>query len=345
MPQKKAEDEDLTFLVTTNPFATSAADKRRVRSAAALKSWPERRKKVSRKLRDSEEGEETSDFIEQGPSSPSSSIRISSLDPRPSNTSEDVPFYYEVRHPGTATSITHSIQINSPPTVAEPCPRQKTPELPCKCWRCDAQRHQSLVRQKRPRVDLQSRKRLADGSLKFSGGLALITPPSSPEPEQPVSSRADPFNCYPVPYHPWFDGILHHMLTIYAPRGWPALKITREQGIKWEWFMTQHALAEPALFYVRLLFGSGDLIRLKVLKPEITYWLRAQAIKAINQALEDPARAISDPMILAVGRIALHESMYGDRHAANMIHRPAVRRTSLLHHDEISLTRESSNAE
>ena len=90
--------------------------------------------------------------------------------------------------------------------------------------------------------------------------------------------------------------------------------------------MTQHALAEPALFYVRLLFGTGDLIRLKVLNPEVSYWVQAQAIQAINEALEDRKRAISDPLILAVGRIALHETLYGDKKAASVVHRPAQKR-------------------
>jgi len=116
------------------------------------------------------------------------------------------------------------------------------------------------------------------------------------------------------------------MLTVFAPRGWPALKITKDEGLNWEWFMTQHALAEPALFYVRLLFASGDLIRLGTLSRETSYWLQDQAIRAINEALSDPSRATSDPLILAVGRIALHESMYGNRQAANVIHRPAQQR-------------------
>lgn len=90
--------------------------------------------------------------------------------------------------------------------------------------------------------------------------------------------------------------------------------------------MTQHALSEPALFYVRLLFASGDMIRLKVLSPEVALWLQSQAIAAINEALSDPKRATSDAMILAVGRIALHESLYGDKAAATSYHRPAQRR-------------------
>lgn len=90
--------------------------------------------------------------------------------------------------------------------------------------------------------------------------------------------------------------------------------------------MTQHALSEPALFYVRLLFASGDLIKLQVLNPEYSYWLQAQAITAINEALSDPRRATSDALILAVGRIAMHEAFYGNKDAANIMHRPAQRR-------------------
>lgn len=115
-------------------------------------------------------------------------------------------------------------------------------------------------------------------------------------------------------------------MTIYAPRGWPALRITQSQGIQWEWFLTQNALCEPALFYVRLLFGSGDLIRLGGLAPPYMLWLRARAIDSINAALSDPIRACSDALILAVGRIAMHEHMYGDREMSVAIHRPAQKR-------------------
>jgi len=94
--------------------------------------------------------------------------------------------------------------------------------------------------------------------------------------------------------------------------------------------MTQHALQEPALFYVRLLFATGDLVALGRLRPEVPLWLRARAVQAINRALDNPAQATSDALILAVGRIALHESMYGDRIASNAIHRPAQYRMIMM---------------
>jgi hypothetical protein len=115
-------------------------------------------------------------------------------------------------------------------------------------------------------------------------------------------------------------------MTVFAPRAWPALKINSEQGLHWEWFMTQHALAEPALFYVRLLFASGDLARMNAIPANTTAWLRYQAVKTINEALSEPTRATSDALILAVGRIALHECLYGNRETSNRVHRPAQAR-------------------
>lgn len=159
--------------------------------------------------------------------------------------------------------------------------------------------------------------------IKTEGAIALY---SLPRPATISPGRDDPFNCYPVEWHPWFDGLLRYMMTVFAPRAWPVLDITEAQGQRWEWFMTQHAMEEPALFYVRLLFASGDLIRLGALNREASFWLQSQAIKAINEALEDPRRSASDGLILAVGRIALHECMYGDRTASNAVHRPAQRR-------------------
>ncbi|PPJ57873.1 hypothetical protein CBER1_00033 [Cercospora berteroae] len=155
---------------------------------------------------------------------------------------------------------------------------------------------------------------------------AIVRQPRTPSPEKISVAQHDPFNCFTVPWQPWYDGLLHYMTTVFAPRAWPTLKITSEEGIKWETFMTQHAMEEPALFYVRLLFASGELIQVGSLRRERSHWLQAQAIKVINEALSDSKRSISDGLILAVGRISLHECMYGNRDAATHMHRPAQKR-------------------
>lgn len=329
MPPKVDNGEELTFVVSTNPHTSSAADRKKVRSAAALKSWPDRRKRTFEQFRDHSRNQPTSQVPKEEPGPSRGGEKTKQKQAVPIQVSNAAGLQQaESSSSADAIEIIHA-SLPSSDDFTQPCSRESTPELPCQCWKCQPERSralmQTLTRQVR-HEERQVRQRTADGGFRRPADVALITPPSSPSPSPPVSEMADPFNCYPVPYRPWFDGILHHMLTVFAPRGWPALKITHAQGLQWEWFMTQHALAEPALFYVRLLFASGDLIRVNVLKREVSYWLQAQAIQSINEALKDPKRATSDQLILAVGRIALHEGMYGDRHASNTVHRPAQQR-------------------
>lgn len=200
-------------------------------------------------------------------------------------------------------------------------PRSKKHPQSCRCQQCSYITPASSVAAS-PKSEYEFEMGHSD-QIKTEGAIALY---SVPRPATISPGRDDPFSCYPVEWHSWYDGLLRYMMTVFAPRAWPVLDITEAQGQRWEWFMTQHSMEEPALFYVRLLFASGDLIRLGALNREASFWLQSQAIKAINEALEDPKRAASDGLILAVGRIALHECMYGDRAASNAIHRPAQRR-------------------
>lgn len=376
MSGRKRKQEPIDFIVTTSDGtdASAAANRRRVRSVAALKSWPERRRKTFQNGETVGPGHQSTFLVEE--STPRKQVK-----PHPAQWQDDVQrtnftpslspaASYAASSPGPSSAQDVSedakgqrkrVAFDNDPHVNKPesedaiieIPRlspalsahgdhlsgstilEERPDTPCRCQICERRRMglpTSEPSSAYPVALVPIRRRMAgfiEPSLIAPGGdVSLITPPATPDPVlRGISSgRADPFNQYPVPYQPWFDGILHHMLNIYAPRGWPALNVTREQGNHWEWFMTQNALKEPALFYVRLLFGSGDLIHLGSMQPQIMYWLRAQAIKAINEALEDSKRAISDAMIIAVGRIALHESLYGDRDAANQIHRPAQKR-------------------
>ncbi|KXT13745.1 hypothetical protein AC579_10085 [Pseudocercospora musae] len=328
MPPKKKQ---IDFIVTTSDpnDASNAANKKRVRSVAALKSWPERRKKIFEQLESSGSGHGA--FLLHEPDQPQQ--------PQPCPPANNT-----AKH--ASTGVAKRPRVYGPPRPESAAYRKAFARLkakaadhhvhnssvPCRCQQCRSKRRIAntplgAVPSSHAIVPARS-KRMADGSeklIEFSGDMAMITPPSSPGPS-PSPRRLDPFNLYPVQYQPCFDLILHHMMTVYAPRGWPALKISRDQGVKWEWFMTQNSLSEPALFYVRLLFGSGDMIRLGSLRSDIMYWLRQEAIKAINDALGDPNRSCSDALILAVGRIALHEHMYGDKYASSHVHRPAQKR-------------------
>ncbi|KAI6869578.1 hypothetical protein KC323_g2633 [Hortaea werneckii] len=324
----EGDQTGFTFVVTTSASKQTAEDKKKVRSAAALSSWPERRKRIFEQVDERQAGQgkfhlDTSHRARQ-PSTTRKKFRAeqtssSTAVTQPAGDARDGRINRSLQlAPGAIQPLVRRSEYGPAPTQ---CTRPTSPKTSCNCQQCD------------PKIShwkAWGHGRAAETyglgvqeGLKRPGDLALATPPATPGPSPCVTDMADPFNCYPVEYQPWFDRVLHHMLTEFAPRGWPALKITREQGIMWEHFMTQHALSDPALFYVRLLFACGDMIRLGVLRRETSWWCQARAIQAINEALADPKRATSDPLILAVGRIALHESMYGDKNAAHKMHRPA----------------------
>lgn len=209
---KEKAEEELTFVVTTNPYdQSSVANKRRVRSVAALRSWPERRKKTFENL-DSTGAKggfvlDPPNASTAGPSKPSTAKRKRKTGPLP---------------------ITPNEVAKPPEDDEEPLFETCTRALSdfCNCIHCRAERTYRFQRSQAAadaqRGDevvalTQSRKRTADGQLKPrapGGDMAMLTPPASPTPSPLVivnnDGRAEPFNCYPVPYRPWFDRILHH---------------------------------------------------------------------------------------------------------------------------------------
>lgn len=85
-------------------------------------------------------------------------------------------------------------------------------------------------------------------------------------------------------------------------------------------------MAEPALFYTSLFLASGIPVAEGHFPLKAALWLRYKTVEAMKQAIADPKRSLSTPVILAVGRIALHEHIYGNRELAHNIHRPAQKR-------------------
>ncbi|KAK5111807.1 hypothetical protein LTR62_004727 [Meristemomyces frigidus] len=334
MPPKQAPEQgtqDLQFVVTTqqNPQnGTSAANRRKVRSQAALKSWPGRRNRNFEQLEVSVNRSGTSrgsqnprprapqESSQKAQSSRRRDAGLSSSEAGPQPADKLLQSHNDVSDSQPEILLPHtSINAGLITPYTRPTPPGHQDYFP-------AQRQPIIVP---PPATLQRQKRTADGTPKPHPFSPFLSPPPSPLSSSSINT-SDPFNTSPVPPKPGFARILHHMMTVFAPRGWQSLHITTDQGRMWERFMTQHALAEPALFYVRLLFASGDMIRLGILPRETSYWLRGRAITAINEALRDPERAASDGLILAVGRIGFHEAMYGDRAASDRVHRPAQQR-------------------
>ena len=112
-------------------------------------------------------------------------------------------------------------------------------------------------------------------------------------------------------------------MTVFSHLGWAAAGISQREGATWEHTMVHLNLAEPALFYVRLLFGAGDLIKHGVLRPEMKFHLTHRAVKEMNSAIGDPRRCTSEAIILAVSFIALCEVSFSGDMAVARLHRTA----------------------
>ncbi|KAK5685705.1 hypothetical protein LTR17_027002 [Elasticomyces elasticus] len=330
MPPKTYEGPELQFVVTTSPGqSNTAANRKRVRSQAPLQSWTERRKRNFEQLEDSRTGREAFRVVTPAVLSRPTSMAQALKQQAPAEPCPGT--VIALQHlrllPTPAASTSNMVMLHTPfrsENAEVMCQRRKTPNLPCGCWQCLPERHLAARHVARRVFVPQSRKKARNRTMQLEGDLAMIGPPSSPENAWRFTGMADPVDCYPVAYKPWFGDMSQEMLTASAQRGWPALKITRGQELAcWEKLMCQHAVAEPALFHVCLLFLSSELIHMKILQPETSFLLRVAAFEAISVTLRDAKRASSDPLVLAVDRVALHENLYSDRNAANILHPPA----------------------
>lgn len=246
------KSKQIDFIVSTgNPNdASSQANKKRVRSVAALKSWPERRRKILDQLESSASGQ-SAFLIDEPlpkrraappPPAPASRQPLSEtavrflgpprppppVPPKPRKLSPELfipktssPTYLGIGA-GSSIALYHEALSRVPPTpLAVAQVHTFHAGTPCHCGPC---RHKRRLLGTPPGSVSSSdyvvparRKRMADGTEKgglFGGDMAMITPPSSPA-SSPARSQTDPFNCYPVPYQPWFDQILHHS-TLYC---------------------------------------------------------------------------------------------------------------------------------
>ncbi|KAI7095233.1 hypothetical protein KC343_g22905, partial [Hortaea werneckii] len=227
--QKKfsgTEDDQagFTFVVTTSASKQTAEDKKKVRSAAALSSWPERRKRIFEQVDERQAGQgkfylDTSHRARQ-PSTTRKKARAeqtssSTAVSQPAGNFKDGKVNGSLQlAPGVIQPLVKRGEYGSAPTQ---CTRPNSPKIPCNCQQCDP-KFSHWKAWGNGRASETYGLGVQEG-LKRPGDLALATPPATPGPSPCVTDMADPFNCYPVEYQPWFDRVLHHMLTEFAPRG------------------------------------------------------------------------------------------------------------------------------
>ncbi|KAK4507755.1 hypothetical protein PRZ48_001490 [Zasmidium cellare] len=144
-----------------------------------------------------------------------------------------------------------------------------------------------------------------------------------PNPLAMDASMRDPFGTYPVRYRSWFGQLINFWYNVVFARSTRVLKATRSELDLYTAWSRRQELSEPALFYTALYLASGIPVAEGLFPLKAALWLRYKTVEAMKEALADPERAMSTPVILAVGRIALHEHIYGNRELAHKVHRPA----------------------
>ncbi|GIZ47560.1 hypothetical protein CKM354_001064800 [Cercospora kikuchii] len=128
---------------------------------------------------------------------------------------------------------------------------------------------------------------------------------------------------HPVPFEPWFDWLTSYWYERTMPRSTSLLKTNMQQIQLYTTWSRRMEFSEPALYYMSLLLATGIPVANGSFPLVKALWLRGKTIQAINDALNDPQRATSNALIVAMGQLALHEHIYGDRALAHRGHRLA----------------------
>lgn len=136
----------------------------------------------------------------------------------------------------------------------------------------------------------------------------------------PVSSPTDPFGAYPVPSQPWFQWVMDFYQHVQLPPGLAVVQQSNDEGRQYITWHLREAMSDPAMFYMQLLNASAPLVVQGRLPRDIIIWLRCMLVSALNEAIHDPVRAVSTPVLLTVASIALHERLYGDVNLAVEVH-------------------------
>lgn len=227
MANQADQDLELQFVVSTNPLAKNDADRRRVRAQAAMQSWPQRRRREFERLT-----QHVPDAVNAG--------SVPALEPIRTRNN-------------TSQTRARRRRKAEPPQALSPSDRERAVP-PALLERATASSDDRILRAHAPRDELASDRSLriahqeaarhvlvprrstsghSDGSG-WEGDLAMISAPPTPDPQLLLGSAINPFAQYPIPWRPWFNELVHHMHAVYAPRGWPALGLTYEQGMEWE---------------------------------------------------------------------------------------------------------------
>ena len=136
-----------------------------------------------------------------------------------------------------------------------------------------------------------------------------------------ATSTADSFE-----FETMLKSVEDYMHVVFSPLWWSSLGISEQYAVIWEECLAACSRQETALHYARLLFTSGHLLETGVVRPALCEMLKQKTTAAIHESLMSDRRD-SNGLILAIGRLAFYESMYGSEpQIAHTLHRPAQSR-------------------
>ncbi|KAL7903149.1 hypothetical protein HDV63DRAFT_400022 [Trichoderma sp. SZMC 28014] len=125
--------------------------------------------------------------------------------------------------------------------------------------------------------------------------------------------RVDPFKSYPTPFRSYIPRLVDHYI-IHMAVDIPELDQPGNAGLlRSRWFRL--ATTEVSTFQVILLLAAGNFVSVKGAVPAQQgfnlHQLRGDAMRSINYAMNDEAKATSDSIIGAVAKLASFEAMHG----------------------------------
>lgn len=146
--------------------------------------------------------------------------------------------------------------------------------------------------------------------------------------------RSDPFHTYPVEHHSWFDWLFEYWYGYVLPLSKPHIRATNKLLADYTLWSRRQEVTEPCLFYIALFLATGIPVSKGHLSIEAALWLRGMAVKTLQEALNDPDRALTNATISAVSRVALHEHLYGNRELSRDVYRPIQKKYAPVLHSK-----------
>ncbi|WPH03806.1 Hypothetical protein R9X50_00668900 [Acrodontium crateriforme] len=151
------------------------------------------------------------------------------------------------------------------------------------------------------------------------------SPSGSPKLEQ----RINPAELYPDAWHSYIPQVMDYYMTNMAVEIPDVDETTIKQLLRATFF--PFVLTDPALLHAVMLVAAAYYRSVHGLRSHDIdlFHLRGMTIREINRALEDPARATSDQVVVAVAKMATYEALYGDKAIFNTHMTGLIRMISL----------------